>query len=65
MAKKTWRSAVKQQMYEATMLQAAKSKGPNHPPFLYRWEHVSAVVAVATKLAKKVKADEDIVEAAA
>ena len=63
--KKNWRKAVKDAMYAAALLEAQKKSGDFRPNFLYRWEHVQAVVTTALKLAKLVDADAAVVEAAA
>ncbi|MCP4419394.1 MAG: HD domain-containing protein [Chloroflexi bacterium] len=64
--KKTpWRTTVKQAMCQATQAEAKKRYGTADPLFNYRWEHVTAVVTLAVKLAKLTGADVDVVEAAA
>lgn len=60
-----WRTAVKNAMFEATQKEAKSRYNTKKPTFNYRWEHVTAVVTLANKLAKLTGADEDIVEAAA
>lgn len=52
-------------MREATERELASRHGKVDPSFNYRWEHVIAVVNLASKLAKLTEADEEIVEAAA
>jgi len=49
----------------ATEKEAKSRYGTKSPSFNYRWEHVTAVVTLAQKLADLTGADEDIVEAAA
>ncbi len=64
--KKTpWRSAVKEAMREATEAEARRRYNTKKPVYNYRWEHVTAVVTLAMKLAALTGADQDIVEAAA
>ena len=60
-----WREACRDAMYDAAVREAKKRSGLKNPTFLYRWEHVCAVVAAANKLAAKVGADAKVVEAAA
>ncbi len=57
-----WETAVKQAMYKATVKEAKRRKSP---AFNYRWEHVTAVVTLAEKLAILTGADRDIMVAAA
>jgi len=52
-------------MQEAAEEEAKSNNSGSNPTFNYRWEHVTAVVSLARKLARLVGADEDIVEAAA
>ncbi len=63
--KRPWRAAVKEVMYESTQKEAVKRYGSKKPVFNYRWEHVTAVVTLAKKLAKLTGADKQVVEAAA
>ncbi|MCP4359264.1 MAG: HD domain-containing protein [Chloroflexi bacterium] len=63
--KKAWRPAVKNAMRVATDLEARRRYGTKNPSFNYRWEHVTAVVTLALKLADLTGADKDVVEAAA
>jgi putative nucleotidyltransferase with HDIG domain len=60
-----WQKSVKQAMREATEKEAEQRYGTKKPSFNYRWEHVTAVVTLALKLANQTGADRDIVEAAA
>lgn len=60
-----WRQAVQKAMFEATQQEALKRYGVAEPAFNYRWEHVTAVVEIALKLAGRAGADREIVEAAA
>ncbi len=60
-----WETAVRQAMYQATIAEARRRYGSKSPAFNYRWEHVTAVVTLAEKLAILTKADRDIVVAAA
>lgn len=60
-----WRKAVKKAMREATLKESLERFGSRKPLFNYRWEHVTAVVSLALKLAELTGADRDIVEAAA
>lgn len=57
--------AVKSAMCEATKKEALRRYGTKEPTFNYRWEHVTAVVTLAVKLAELTGADRDVVEAAA
>ncbi len=52
-------------MCEATEKEALQRYGTKEPAFNYRWEHVTAVVTLAVKLADLTGADRDVVEAAA
>jgi uncharacterized protein len=52
-------------MYEATMQELVLRHGGLNVSFNYRWEHVTAVFALAMRLARLTGADEEIVEAAA
>ncbi len=54
-----WETAVQQAMHDAAMAEA------NGRLFAYRWEHVTAVVTLAQKLAALTGADHDTVTAAA
>ena len=64
--KKTpWRKTVKKAMRLATEAEAKKRYGTVDPLFNYRWEHVTAVVTLALKLAELTGADAEVVEAAA
>lgn len=63
--KKKWRKAVKKAMRKATEAEAEKRYGTADPLFNYRWEHVTAVVTLALKLAELTGADAEVVEAAA
>lgn len=63
--KKEWRKAVKKAMRQAAQEEALKRYGKADVTFNYRWEHVTAVVTVALKLAQMTGADLQVVEAAA
>ncbi|NJN53862.1 MAG: HD domain-containing protein [Anaerolineae bacterium] len=63
--KKPWRPAVEEAMRHATEAEALARLGKRIPTFNYRWEHVTAVVTLAVKLAELTGADRDVVEAAA
>lgn len=52
-------------MRKATEREAKRRHGNIDPSFNYRWEHVTTVVTLATKLAKLTGADSEVVEAAA
>lgn len=52
-------------MLEATERELADRHGKVDPSFNYRWEHVTAVVTLAIKLAQLTNADLEVVEAAA
>ena len=52
-------------MHEATLQEAARRYQTDEQVFIYRWEHVRAVVALALKLAELTGADKEVVEAAA
>ena len=52
-------------MKKAALKEAKSKTGKKNPAFVYRWEHVKAVVSQARRLAKLVGADLEIVEAAA
>lgn len=60
-----WRRAVREMMRKATEQEALDRFGDITPSFNYRWEHVTAVVTLALKLAHLTGADTEIVEAAA
>lgn len=60
-----WRTAVKKAMKEATKAESQRRYNTTKPSFNYRWEHVTAVVQLAIKLAELTGADRDVVEAAA
>jgi uncharacterized protein len=62
--KPAWRKAVKNAMRTAAK-QESTLRGNHTIPFLYRWEHVRAVVTTSIKLAELTGADVEIVEAAA
>lgn len=64
-AKKKWQKAVRKEMLKATLREAQERYGTKEPPFNYRWEHVTAVVNLATRLAEETGADEEVVVAAA
>ncbi|MAT98619.1 MAG: hypothetical protein CL608_15865 [Anaerolineaceae bacterium] len=63
--KKPWRKTVKKAMKKATEAEAEQRFGTADPLFNYRWEHVTAVVTLALKLAELTGADAEVVEAAA
>lgn len=63
--KKAWREACRYEMKKAALKEAKASTGKKNPGFIYRWEHVKAVVRQAKKLAKLTGADADVIEAAA
>lgn len=63
--KKQWQKAVQKAMFKATVAEAEKRYGSQSPPFNYRWEHVTAVVTLAHRLAQETGADEEVVLAAA
>lgn len=52
-------------MLQATQEEARQRFGTAEPLFNYRWEHVTAVVTLALKLAELTGADAEVVEAAA
>lgn len=62
---KPWRKTVKKALKKATEAEAEQRYGSADPPFNYRWEHVTAVVTLALKLAELTGADAEVVEAAA
>jgi uncharacterized protein len=61
----TWREAARQAMRKATEQEILNRYGSMDVSFNYRWEHVTTVVRLATRLARLTGADEDVVEAAA
>lgn len=63
--KKDWRKAAQKAMQAATERELKLRHGKTDPSFNYRWEHVTAVVTLANKLAALTGADAEIVEAAA
>lgn len=63
--RKPWRQAVQAAMRKATEKEALRRLGSKEPVFNYRWEHVTAVVTLALKLADLTGADSEVVEAAA
>ncbi len=63
--KPAWETAVKRAMYQATINEAKRRYKTKTPVFNYRWEHVTAVVTLAEKLADLTGGDRDIVVAAA
>ncbi|MCA9968797.1 MAG: HD domain-containing protein [Anaerolineales bacterium] len=63
--KKEWRKAVQKAMREATEKEVARKFGSQNASFNYRWEHVTAVVKLAMRLARLTGADAEVVEAAA
>jgi uncharacterized protein len=62
---KPWRKTVKKAMKKAAEAEAEQRFGTADPLFNYRWEHVTAVVTLALKLAELTGADVEVVEAAA
>lgn len=52
-------------MKKAALKEAKSKTGKKKPAFIYRWEHVKAVVNQARRLAKIMGADAEIIEAAA
>ncbi len=52
-------------MYQATLDEAGRRYNTRQPLYNYRWEHVTAVVTLAIKLARLTGADEEVVTAAA
>lgn len=65
MAKKKWRKTVRGWMHDKAIKEASRKSRRVDPAFMYRWEHVQAVVTTSLKLADVTGADVDIVEAAA
>ncbi len=63
--KQPWRKTVQSMMRQAAEAEAKQRYGTAVPLFNYRWEHVTAVVTLALKLAKLTGADKEVVEAAA
>ncbi|MEM9773997.1 MAG: HD domain-containing protein [Chloroflexota bacterium] len=63
--KKDWKAACRYEMRKAALKEAKAKTGNKDPAFIYRLEHVKAVVKQARKLARLTGADEDIVVAAA
>jgi uncharacterized protein len=61
----TWREAVRQRMYKATLTELRGRYDTEKVSFNYRWEHVTTVVTLALKLAELTGADAEIIEAAA
>lgn len=62
---KPWRDVIHVAMYKAALDEARRQSQFEQPPFMYRWEHVKAVVNTAVKLAGLTGADVEVVEAAA
>ncbi len=60
-----WRPAARQAMWQAAIQEATEDNHGLVPAFNYRWEHVTAVVTLAVKLAHLTGADGEVVEAAA
>ena len=60
-----WREAAQEQMHAATLAELRGRHGTDQVSFNYRWEHVTAVVALALRLAEMTGADAETVEAAA
>jgi uncharacterized protein len=63
--KRDWLRAVRKAMRKMTQAEAMRRYGKPDPAFNYRWEHVTAVVRVADRLARITGADTEIVAAAA
>jgi uncharacterized protein len=63
--KANWHQAARQAMREATEQEILRRYGSMDVSFNYRWEHVTTVVRLATRLAGLTGADLDVVEAAA
>ncbi len=61
----SWREAVHAAMYDATLAELRGRHGTADVSFNYRWEHVTAVVALALRLAELTRADAETAEAAA
>ncbi len=62
--KREWRKVAQKVMRDATEREV-KARFNGEASFNYRWEHVTAVVTLALKLAHLTGADEEVVEAAA
>ena len=62
---KNWRRAVRREMKKAAVSESNGRSNGASSSFNYRWEHVTAVVTYAMKLADILGADKDVVEAAA
>lgn len=62
---KSWRKAVQEAMRDAAEKEAKRRTGTANPSFDYRWEHITAVVTLAIKLAELTGADVEVAEAAA
>ncbi len=60
-----WRDAVRARLHDATLAELVDRYGTTDVAFNYRWEHVTAVVTLALRLAELTGADVEIVEAAA
>lgn len=60
-----WREAARARLHNATLAELLGRLGTTDVSFNYRWEHVTAVVTLALRLAELTGADADIVEAAA
>ena len=60
-----WREAARAAMYQAAQGELIARYGTTDVSFNYRWEHVTAVVTLARRLAELTGADAEIVEAAA
>lgn len=60
-----WREAARDRMHAATLAELRGRHGTEQVSFNYRWEHVTAVVTLAMRLAELTGADADTVEAAA
>ncbi len=63
--RKPWRETVRQLMYQSALEEAQRKCNCETPSFLYRWEHVLAVVKAGVRLAHLTGADVEVVEAAA
>ncbi len=64
-ARKPWRDAARAAMHEASLAELRGRHGTADVSFNYRWEHVTAVVTLALRLAELTSADAETVEAAA
>lgn len=60
-----WREAARTRMHEATLAEVRGRHHTDQVSFNYRWEHVTAVVTLALRLAELTGADAETVEAAA